>query len=308
MNEHLQAWLDTAPVVEIFTSPAILYFVAGLVLVLLAKPVKGLTTRYHLSDELTKHDNKAVAVATAGYIFGVLTIIRGVMISGGNSDAMEWNNLMPEIPWAATARELISVAVWTVISLSLLLLSAWINRKFLLNRFEMHKELITDRNVGTGAVLAGTYIGTALIVSASISGTTGGGFGMEILDTLVYFVIGQLGFILLGAIYQRTCGYNVHDEIERDNEGAGIAFGATLVALAILISGQIRRGDSLVALAVWIPISLLVLLGSRWLVDLVILPNARLHDEIARDRNWGVALIEGSAAIGIALLLDATFS
>lgn len=295
MNEHIQTWLDFSPVVEIFTSPAILYFAAGVALVLLAKPVKGLTTRYHLSDELTKHDNKAVGVATAGYIFGVLTIIRGVLISGGS-------------PYDTIWRELVAVAIWTVISLSLLLASAWINRKFLLNRFEVHKEMITDRNVGTGAVLAGTYIGTAFIVSASISGTTGGGFGMEILDTLVFFIIGQLGFILLGAVYQRTCGYNVHDEIERDNEGAGIAFGATLIALAILISGQIRRGDSLVALGVWIPISLVVLLGSRWLVDLVILPDARMHDEIARDRNWGVALIEGAAAIGIALLLDASFS
>jgi uncharacterized membrane protein YjfL (UPF0719 family) len=295
VNEHLQAWLDTAPVVEIFTSPAILYFAAGLVLVLLSKPIKGLTTRYNLSDELTKHDNKAVAVATAGFIFGVLTIIRGVMISGGNLYQTIW-------------RDLLSVAIWAAISLTLLLLSAWINRKFLLNRFDVYKELISDRNVGTGAVLASTYIGTAFIISASISGTTGGGYVMEILDTLVYFLIGQIGFIILGVIYQRTCGYNVHDEIERDNEGAGIAFGATLVALAILISGQIRRGDSLVALAVWIPISLLVLLGSRWLVDLMILPGARLHEEISRDRNWGVALIEGAAAIGIALLLDATFS
>jgi uncharacterized membrane protein YjfL (UPF0719 family) len=295
VNEHLQVWLDTAPVIEIFTSPAIIYFAAGLFLVLMAKPIKGLTARYHLSDELTKHDNKAVGVATAGYIFGVLTIIRGVMVSGEN-------------PQDTIFRDLVSFAIWTAISLSLLLSSAWINRKFLLNRFVVHKELITDRNVGTGAVIAGTYIGTALIVTGSINGVTGGGFAIEILDTLVYFVVGQLGFILLGAIYQRTCGYDVHDEIERDNEGAGIAFGCTLIALAILISGQIKRCDSLVALAVWIPISLLVLLGSRWLVDLVILPNARLHDEIARDRNWGVALIEGAAAIGIALLLDASFS
>jgi len=295
VNEHLQVWLDTSSVVGIFTSPAILYFAVGLLLVLLAKPVKGFTTRYHLSDELTKHDNKAVGVATAGYIFGVLTIIRGVLISGGYSER-------------SLGEDLLSVAIWTVISLALLLSSAWINRKFLLNQFDVHKELITDRNVGTGAVLAGTYIGTALIISASISGTTGGGFVMEVLDTLVYFVIGQLGFILLGAIYQRTCGYDVHQEIERDNEGAGLAFGATLIGLAILISGQIRRDDSLVALAVWIPISLFVLLGSRWLVDLIVLPDARIHEEIARDRNWGVALIEGAAAIGVALLLDASFS
>ncbi len=203
---------------------------------------------------------------------------------------------------------MLSVAIWTAISFALLLASAWINRRFLLHKFDVNKELVGDRNIGTGATLAGSYIGTAFIVSASISGTTGGGFGMEVLDTLVFFVIGQLGFILLSAVYQRCCGYDLHQEIERDNEGAGIAFGATLVALAILISGQIRRGDSLVALAVWIPISLFVLLGSRWLVDLVVLPNARLHDEIARDRNWAVALIEGAAAIGIALLLDASFS
>jgi uncharacterized membrane protein YjfL (UPF0719 family) len=295
VNEHLQVWLDTTSIVEIFKSPSILYFGLGLVLVLLAKPIKGLTTHYHLGDELTKKDNKAVAIATAGYIFGVLTIIRGAMISGGN-------------PYATLWRDLVSVGIWTILSLTLLLASAWINRKFLLNRFDLHKELIGDRNVGSGVVLAGTYIGTALMISASISGTTGGNLGFEILDALVYFVIGQLGFILLGAIYQHTCGYDVHDEIERDNEAAGVAFGATLIALAILISGQIRRDDSLVALAVWIPISLLVLLGSRWLVDLIILPDARIHEEIARDRNWGVALIEGSAAIGIALLLDATFS
>jgi uncharacterized membrane protein YjfL (UPF0719 family) len=295
VNEHLQVWLDTTSIVEIFKSPSILYFGLGLVLVLLAKPIKGLTTHYHLGDELTKKDNKAVAIATAGYIFGVLTIIRGVMISGGN-------------PYATLWRDLVSVGIWTILSLTLLLASAWINRKFLLNRFDLHKELIGDRNVGSGVVLAGTYIGTALMISASISGTTGGNLGFEILDALVYFVIGQLGFILLGAIYQHTCGYDVHDEIERDNEAAGVAFGATLIALAILISGQIRRDDSLVALAVWIPISLLVLLGSRWLVDLIILPDARIHEEIARDRNWGVALIEGSAAIGIALLLDPTFS
>lgn len=295
MNEHLQAWLDSAPLGEIFTSSAFLYFAVGLAVVLLAKPIKGLTTRYRLSEELTGNDNKAVGVATAGYVFGVLTIIRGVLISGGNSDHTIW-------------QELLSIAVWTAISLALLLSSAWINRKHLLTRFNVHKELITDRNVGTGAVLAATYTGTAFIVSASISGTSGGGFAMEVLDTLLFFVIGQLGFILLGTVYQRTCGYDVHDEIERDNEAAGISFGATLVALAILISGQIRRSDSLVALAVWIPISLFVLLGSRWLVDLIILPGATLQDEIARDRNWGVSLVEGSAAIGVALLLDSSFS
>jgi uncharacterized membrane protein YjfL (UPF0719 family) len=295
MNEHIEVWLDTVPAVEIFTNPSIFYFAAGLILVLLAKPIKGLTTRYILSEELTKKDNKAVAVATAGYLFGVLTIVRGVIISDGESDHGMLHNF-------------IDLAVWTVISLLLLLVSAWINRKLLLNQFDLHKELIDDRNVGTGAVLAGTYIGTAMVISASISGTTGGGLGMEVLDTLVYFLIGQLGFLLLGRVYQRACGYDVHAEIEKNNEGAGVALGSTLVAMGILISGQIRRSDSLVALAVWIPVSLLILMASRWLLDLIVMPKATLHEEISRDRNWGVAVLEGASAIGIALLLDSTFS
>lgn len=295
MNEHIEVWLDAEAVVEMFSNSSILYFAVGLVLVLLAKPIKGLTTRYNLSEELTQKDNKAVAVATAGYLLGVLTIIRGVIISDGENDL-------------GMLHTIIDITIWTVISLLLLLVSAWINRKFLLNRFDMHKELIGDANVGSGAVLAGTYIGTAMVIAASISGDTGGGLAMDVLDTLVFFVIGQLGFILLGVIYQRACGYDVHDEIEKNNEGAGVALGSTLIAMGILISGQIYRSDSLIALAVWIPVSLLILMASRWLLDLVILPNATLHEEISRDRNWGVAMLEGASAIGIALLLDSTFS
>ncbi len=294
MNEHLEVWFDTYPALEMVTNPSILYFAVALLLVLLAKPIKGLTTRYNLNDELTKNDNKAVALATAGFILGVLTIIRGAMISDGE----QHENLF---------HSFIDIAVWTGISLVLLLASAWINRKFLLNRFDLHKELITDRNIGSGAVLAGTYIGTASVISASISGTTGGGIGMEILDTLVYFIIGQLGFILVGKIYQSACGYDVHEEIEKDNAGAGIALGSTLLAMGLLIGGQIRRCDSLVALAVWIPLSLAILMASRWLLDCIVLPNATLKEEITKDSNWGVALLEGAAVIGIALLLDASF-
>lgn len=295
MNEHINAWFEIAPVFDLIESPGILYFAASLFLVFLGRPMKSRTARYDLDQELTQHDNKAVAVATAGYFFAVILVAKGVLLSGGSSAA-------------TLLADLGSVAIWTVISIALLLVSAWVNKTFLLRQFDTHKELIEDRNVGTGAVIAGTYIGTALIISASISGSTGGGFAMEILDTLVYFVIGQVSFLLLGALYQRICGYDLHGEIEKDNEGAGLAFSATLIAAAILIAGQIRRSDSLPALVLWIPVSMLILLCCRWLVDLVILHNARIHEEIARDRNWGVALIEGAAAIGLALLLDASFS
>lgn len=295
MNERILDWLDTAPLIDLFTSNGILYFAVLLVIVLLAKPFKNLIARYNLDEELTHHDNKAVAVATSGYLFAVMIVAHGVLVSGGEMAKTVWHDIG-------------MAAVWTLISLVLLVISAWVNDKLLLRRFDNHKELITDRNVGTGAVIASTYIGTALIVSASLSGSTGLGFGWDLIDMLVYFVIGQISFILFGALYQKLAGYDVHGEIEKDNVGAGIAFGMTLIAMALLVAGQIRRSDSLPAIAVWIVIATFVLLACRWLVDLVILPKARLHDEIAGDKNWGVAFLEGISAIGIALLLNASFS
>jgi len=294
MNTYLTSRLDPQQLKAMLSSPSFLYFALGLLLLLLAKPIKGLTTRYNLSAQITGADNKAVAVATAGYLFGVLLVIRGVMLAGSDPALSVW-------------RDLGSVVLWSAISLLLLLCSAWINRKFLLREFDVHKELLQDRNVGTAAVLAATYIGTAMIIAASISGSSGQGFVQELLEALLYFVIGQIGFILLGVVYKHFCGYDVHAAIEQDNAAAGISFGATLIAMAILFSGQIRRCDSLLVLLVWMPLSMLILMAARWMVDLIILPGARIKKEIETDRNWGVALIESVALLGSALLLDACF-
>lgn len=295
MNERIHHWLDTAPVLDLFQSHGLLYFLVLLVVVLLAKPLLGLVARYRLDEELTQKDNKAVAVSTAGYLFAVIIVTHGVLISGGEMAKTVWHDV-------------VAAAAWALGSLVLLALSAWLNDKLLLRRFDNRKELVEDRNVGTGAVVAATYIGTAMIISASLSSPTGLGLGVDVIDMLVYFVIGQLAFIVFGALYQRFAGYDVHGEIEKDNVGAGIGFGMTLIAMAILVAGQIRRSDSLAAIAVWIVLSTIVLLACRWLVDLVILPKARFHEEIARDNNWGVALIEGAVAIGIAFLLNGSFS
>jgi hypothetical protein len=48
---------------------------------------------------------------------------------------------------------------------------------------------------------------------------------------------------------------------------------------------------------------LLLLLFLRWLTGLTLLPHARVPDEIVRDRNVNVSLIEGVFAIGIAAII-----
>lgn len=295
MNERISDWLDPEPLRDLFLAPSALYFVLALLLVFLARWLKSRLGGIDLDRELTEHDNKAVAVETGGYLFAVMIVIASTFRSSPlDADTLVWIDLGLS-------------AAWSVIAILLVLLSGVINDRLLLRSFNNRKELVDDRNVGTGAVLAGSSIGTALIVSASLQGSLDAGFLVDLLDTLVFFVVGQLAFILLGALYQNASTYDIHAQIEQDNAAAGVAFGMTLLALAVLLAGQIAASDSLVALITWAVVAMLVLLIGRFLIDRFLLPAASLDKEVERDRNWGAALIEGAGALGLAFILNAAF-
>lgn len=297
MKERLESWLEVGPLFHLIESGAVIYFFIGLLLLWVAKIVKARAVSFALDVELTERDNKAVGLATVGYLFGVMIVVRGVLVS--DADAVEY---------PALGVDVLMTIIWSLVAIALLLISAVVNDKFLLCSFSNRKELIEDQNVGTGAVVAASYIGTALLISSAVKGVSEAGFVVELIDTLVYFMAGQVAFVITGICYQKFTGYDIHAEIERDNVAAGVSFGMTLVAVAILLSGYLQRSDSILGFAVWIPLSIVLLLTSRFLVDRVLLPKSSIKDEIAKDQNWGVALLEGGSAIGIALILNASFA
>jgi uncharacterized membrane protein YjfL (UPF0719 family) len=157
-----------------------------------------------------------------------------------------------------------------------------------------------------GAIQFGSYIGTAFILQAIIAGDSEGLFS-DLYGTVIFFIIGQLGFLVFSIIYQKITAYDLHDEIEKDNIAAGVSFGATLVAIGILMSHSIMITNSIPAFFVWFVNGMVLIIISRFIVDKIILPRHRLDDEIRIDRNWGVALIEGGSAIILALLINASF-
>ncbi|MGY8689425.1 MAG: DUF350 domain-containing protein [Verrucomicrobiales bacterium] len=279
MNLFLSsAWLDFQMIPELFDTQAILYIAVSLVVIFVAKWTNDLASSYKLNEQLTEKDNKAIGLAFAGYLLGVSIILWSVLTTDSTSDFL----------WA----DIGSTLIWSL----------------LLPRFNNTKELVEDRNVGTGAVIACTHIGTALMIRAAMSGDEDVSIGMTYALTCGYFVIGQLAFAAFGWIYQKTIGFDVHDEIEKDNAAAGVSFGLTLIAISILLSGYITRHDSIPGLLVWFIISVILLVACRIMVDKLILTKASLDDEIAKDRNWGVALIEGASVIGLALIIVGSFN
>ncbi len=298
MNEIFQALMDTEAlqVFMHFDGPA--YLFAVLVILVLAKLLYDLFTPFSLNEQLTQADNKAVAVSFSGYLFAIGIVVYGVFTS------------VPGDWFALTRRELLldllDLVIWSAIGIVLLNIARLVNDKILLSKFRNVKELVDDRNIGTGAVEWGSYIGSAFIIRAALFGEDIS-FLHGVISTVIYFFIGQLGFIIFGWLYKKISRFDLHAEIERDNVSAGVAFGAGLVAISLLLSGFIVRYDSLIGFVVWFVLSLFFLIVSRYIVDKFILPGSLLDEEISQDQNWGAALIEGSVAIILALLMVQAF-
>ncbi len=268
------------------------YLAVVFIMFWVGKIINDMLTPYNIDNELTSKDNKALAVSYLGYLIGQGIIVLGVFAG-------------PEDP--SLLLDLALIGLWSFVGIILLNLSRIVNDKLIFSRFDNKKELIEDKNVGTGAVQFGSYVGTAFVINAIIAGESEG-LIQDVIGTVIFFICGQLGFILFSFIYQKITAYDFHDEIEKDNVAAGVSFGATLIAIGIIMSHSIQLTNSLLSFLIWFVNGLTLIVISRIIVDKIILPKHKLDDEICKDNNWGVALIEGGSAIIIALLINASFA
>ena len=296
MNDNLWAsLLDVEQAFDVVDPQAALYLVTMILVFYISKKVHDWVTPYNLNEQLTGTDNKAVALSFAGYIIGVGIILSGVL--SGESMITPSDSPKRDLYF-----DLLNTLVWCIVGIVLLQIGRWVNDKCLLLKFDNIKELVTDRNIGTGAVEFGSLVGSALIVRAALTGDEEVHFLVAVGLAFLYLVVGQISFILFGFLYQFISRFHLHEEIEKDNVSAGVSFGLSLIAIGILISGYVVKFDSLVGLALWFVIGAFSLVACRYLVDKWILPGNLLDEEISVDHNWGAALIEGGVAIGVALL------
>jgi len=297
MKDYLAELSDINIIFELLYLDGLAYVITVFIILYAAKLMYDLFTPFSISEQLTTADNKAVAVSFSGYMLGVMLILLGIFKSGTVVEGGIESRL-------DLARDLLATVIWGLVGIVLLNVSRIFNDKLLLYKFDNVKELVQDKNIGTAAVLWGSYIGSALIVKAAVYGETQGWL-IDITGSVIFFLAGQIAFVVYGWLYQKIHRYDVHDEIEKDNVSAGVAFGLSLTAMGILLSGYLMENLSLVGFVLWFILAVFILLVTRYIVDKLILPGALLDEEVTRDQNWGASLLEGSIAVGLAFLLVA---
>ncbi len=261
-------------------------------LVVLAKLINDWLTPYGVDEEIVIKDNVALSTSMCGYFTAVAIVFLGAMLG----------------PSQGIVMDLFIVGGYSLFGIVLLNLSRFINDKLILHKFSNVKEIIKDRNPGTGAVQCGSYIASGLIVAGAIHGEGG---GPE--TALAFFGLGQLALIIFTWIYNVFTPFDIHEEVEKDNVAAGVAFGGALVALGIILmegaSGNFvswshnlsRFGVNTLLIFVLIPVV-------RLFFDKVLIPKSDLNHEIRNDQNLGAAFLEATIMIGFSVVLLACLS
>ncbi len=258
-----------------------------LAILVLAKLANDLLTPYSIDLQLTKRDNLALSVSLAGYFIAVVIVFLGALLG----------------PSRGLAIDLLSVGGYSIGGLLLLNVSRFVNDKLILRKFSNVKEIIEDQNTGTGAVQFGSYVASGCIIAGAIHGVGGGP-----LSALVFFVLSQILLVIFGLLYNALTPYDVHEEIEKDNVAAGVAFGGGLVALGIVLmrasSGSfVGWGVNLRNFGIDAALIFVLLPLMRVFFDRIILPGARLDTEISKDRNVGAAFLEAGVMVSFSSVL-----
>ena len=188
-------------------------------------------------------------------------------------------------------QEVLNVLIYSAVGIVILNVARIVVDRVVLYQFSTEKEIIEDRNAGTGAVEFGVYVAVSLVIAGSISGEGG---GPE--HSLVFLALGLATLVLYTLFYELTTPYKIHDEIERNNASVGVALGGNLIAIGIIslkaIAGDfVGWSEALAGFVTFALLGFILLLVVRRLTDFVLFPRVKISNELAVDQNLGVGLI-----------------
>lgn len=140
---------------------SLIYFVMGILILIIGGKVFDFITPYDLKHELSENDNVAVGVTQAGFYIALGIIIHST-VSGESYFYVEDKSIV-----AIFIKDMILTVSYFVVGLIALSLG-----RFILNKtmpFSIDKEIVEDKNVAVGLLEASFYVTIALVVHASFS-------------------------------------------------------------------------------------------------------------------------------------------
>ena len=272
--------------------PGFIYLAVVLALLVVGKWVyDALHRSFALRTELIEKDNLGVALAVAGYYLGLVIVLSGVVSGPASFSLLD---------------DVIGLAIFGLLGIVLLNVSAWLNDKVVFSKFAIEREIVEDRNAGVGILEGANYVAVGLITAGAMSGEGGLASG------LAFWIAGLVALIVAGILYDRITSYDLHDEIEKNNIAVATAFAGVLIGFGnvIRLAGEgdfVSWNESLTGFGYYTLVGLVLLPFVRLFADKVLLPGARLSDELVQEQpNLGAGVIEGVSYLAASMLIGLT--
>ncbi len=274
--------------------------ILAIIILLVAKKLFDLLTPYSVDVQLTEKDNPAIGIVLVGFLMGVTAIICAVFTGGETKGDLTFDLVI---------REVIEVVGYGALGMVCLFVAGIVNDKLILCKFSNRTEIVDNRNAAVGLVIAGTYIGSGLIIAGGIRGS------VDPISMLIAFVAGQVTLVLFAFIYQKATTFDDHQELgENKNVPAGFAFGGNLVGYGLILMNAVRIptanpseawgwSDCLVHFLYYAVTGCVLLVVTRIFTDRLFLPKAKIRHEIVVDRNLNAGILEASLAIAVGSVL-----
>jgi uncharacterized membrane protein YjfL (UPF0719 family) len=277
----------------------LVYVALGLAILTLAKLARDVVTPYRIDEQVTKSRNLAVSLRLSGYLVGTVLVFLGALyqplLVGTDGGGLGFDRDF--------GKDVLEVFLYSLAGIVALNIVRIVVNRLVLYKFDIEKQIVEGKNVGAGAVEFGTYVATGLLIGGAASGEGGGA------DTaLAFFGLGLVVLIIYALFYQFTTPFDIHREIEGDNTAVGIALGSNLVAMGLVTFKAVFGNfdgwnEALASFFVFVVIGFVLLFVLRLLIDFLLLPTAKISNELAVERNVGVAFVESSIVISSALIL-----
>ena len=266
---------------------------AAVVLLVIARGVYQLVLGISMTEALIHHDNKAAAIALAGFLLGVIQVIIPVFSGPRHSF---WNDLA-------------NVAAYGVAGIVVLTISGLIFTWYCTLTGTNLKEQIGQGNVAAGIVAAGAYL--------AVSGLTSGiliGDGGQLLPTIVFWAAGLVAIIVLTHLFRLLTAYDDAALISQGNVAAALGFAGLLIAVGMMVGYSVAGTftgykEGFTSFGLFLLLTLLFYPVRQIVVQMLMLGggfslyNGRLDHEIAEDKNVGAGVLEAVGYIATALLM-----
>ena len=287
-----------------FFPRGLVYVVLGVVVVLLAKLVRSAITTLKEDEEVVQKQNLAEALRLSGYLLGVVLVFVGAVFQPAHVALLD-PGLGFDADFGLDVLRVFLYSLGGIVALNVLRL---VMDKLVLYKFNVEKEIVEDRNVGTGAAEFGISVATGLMIAGSLTGSGGGSEVLEAVSSLVFLGLGLVVLVLFALFYELTTSFDIHEEIEKDNAAVGVAFGGNLIAIGLVmlkaLSGDfVSWQASITEFVVFAVIGFVLLYILRLIVDLLLLPGVKVAQQLTEGRNLGVALLESTVVISSSLIL-----